>query len=132
MIGHFILRLVIWLLLTANLSAANLILGISIALLLPHRSTSPERLKDLLRAIWQIVLAIPQAYREAVEMMFHSHTQESIVMERVPSRRSPGLVFLDIFLITFTPKTVVLNYHEEGLYEVHQVCRQQTSDRPKP
>lgn len=131
MIGHLILRLVIWFLLTANFSVANIILGISIALLLPRSSTSPERLKDLLQALGKIIVAIPQAYKEAIEMIFRPHTQEEIIMERVRPRRSssgealptPGLVFLDIFLITFTPKTTVLKYHEEGWYEVHQLRR---------
>ncbi|MCU0517673.1 MAG: cation:proton antiporter, partial [Oscillatoria sp. Prado101] len=31
--------------------------------------------------------------------------------------------FLDIFLITFTPKSIVLKYHEAGWYEVHWVRR---------
>jgi multicomponent Na+:H+ antiporter subunit E len=123
MIGHIILRLVIWFLLTANFSVANIIIGVSIALLLPRSSTSPERLKSLLRGLGKIILAIPKAYIEAIELIFRPHTQEEIVMERVQSRRSPGLIFLDIFLITFTPKTTVLKYHEEGSYEVHHVRR---------
>ncbi len=123
MIGHLILRLTIWFLLTANFSLPNIIIGIAIAVLLPGGSTSPERLKDLLRALFKIIVAIPKAYLEAIELIFRPHTQEKIVMERVQSRRSPGLVFLDIFLITFTPKTIVLKYHEAGWYEVHEVRR---------
>lgn len=134
MIGHFILRLVIWFLLTANFSVTNIIIGISIALLLPRSSTSPERLKDLLRGLGKIIVAIPQAYMEAVELIIRPHTQEEIVMERVQLRRfssrealpTPGLVFLDIFLITFTPKTTVLKYHEDGWYEVHRVVRRKS------
>lgn len=126
MIGHLILRLVIWFLLTANFSVANIIIGISIALLLPHSSTSPERLKDLLKALGKIIVAIPQAYLEAVELIIRPHTQERIMMEPVQLRRSPGLIFLDIFLITFTPKTTVLKYHEEGWYEVHRVIRRKS------
>jgi multicomponent Na+:H+ antiporter subunit E len=121
MIGHLILRLVIWFLLTANFSVANIMIGVSIALLLPRGSTSPERLKELFKVLGKIIVAIPQAYIEAVAMIVRPHTQEEIVMERVQSRRSPGLIFLDIFLITFTPKTIVLKYHEEGWYEVHRV-----------
>lgn len=121
MIGDVVLRLLIWFLLTANFTIANIVIGILIALLLPRSSASPERLKDLLQAIGKIILAIPQAYMEAVELILNPHTEESIVMERVQLRRSPGLVFLDIFLITFTPKTTVLNYHKEGWYEVHKV-----------
>jgi multicomponent Na+:H+ antiporter subunit E len=122
-----ILRLVIWFLLTANFSLLNIIIGLAIAFLLPRNSTSPERLQDLFGGLVKIVAAIPQAYIEAIELIFHPHTEEEIVMERVESRRSPGLVFLDIFLITFTPKTIVLKYHDEGWYEVHHVRRKKRS-----
>lgn len=131
MIGHLILRLTIWFLLTANFNPANIIIGVAIAFLLPRSATSPERLKDLLQALGKIIVAIPQAYYEAIELMLHPHTEEDIVMERVSMQRAssrktlptPGLVFLDIFLITFTPKTIVLNYHETGWYEVHHLRR---------
>jgi multicomponent Na+:H+ antiporter subunit E len=127
MIGDLILRLTIWFLLTANFTVANIIIGIAIAFLLPRSTASPERLNNLLRALGKIIVAIPQAYKEAIELIVHPHTQEEIVMERVQSRRSPGLIFLDIFLITFTPKTTVLKYHEEGWYEVHHVRRRRQS-----
>lgn len=125
MIGYLniILRLVIWFLLTANLSVANIIIGVCVALLLPRSYTNPGVLKDWLRVLWEIVVAIPQAYLEAFELIFRPHTQEVIVMERVKPQRSPGLIFLDIFLITFTPKTIVVKYHEEGWYEVHRLRR---------
>ncbi len=120
---NIILRLVIWFLLTANLSVANIIIGICVALLLPRGRSVPVALKDWLRVLWKIVVAIPQAYLEAFELILRPHTQEEIVMEQVKRRRSPGLIFLDIFLITFTPKTIVLKYHEDGWYEVHRVRR---------
>ncbi|KJH73606.1 Na+/H+ antiporter subunit E [Aliterella atlantica] len=127
MIGylHIILRLVIWFLLTANLSVANIIIGVCVALLLPHPRTAPGAVKDWLRALGKIVVAIPQAYVEAFELIFRPHTQEYITRERVKPRRSPGLIFLDIFLITFTPKTIVVKYHEDGWYEVHRVRQRQ-------
>jgi multicomponent Na+:H+ antiporter subunit E len=125
--GDIILRLVIWFLLTANLSVANILIGISIALLLPRTSTSHTRLKELLWALGKIIVAIPQAYKEAIQLILQPHTEEEIVMQRVQGRRSPGLIFLDIFLITFTPKTTVLKYHEDGWYEVHHVKRRQRS-----
>lgn len=123
--GDIILRLVIWFLLTANFSVANILIGISIALLLPRTSTSHTRLKELFWGLGKIIVAIPQAYKEAIELILQPHTEEEIVMERVQGRRSPGLIFLDIFLITFTPKTTVLKYHEDGWYEVHHVKRRQ-------
>ncbi|WAL60410.1 Na+/H+ antiporter subunit E [Thermocoleostomius sinensis] len=125
MIGYLnlILRLVIWFLLTANLSLANIIIGISVALLLPGGPKSLGALKDWLRALGEVIVAIPQAFFEAFEIMLRPHNEEDITLERVKPGRTPGLIFLDIFLITFTPKTIVLKYHEDGWYEVHRVRR---------
>lgn len=120
---NLLLRLAIWFLLTANFSVPNIIIGVSIALLLPHNYTTREKLKDWLWALWQSIIALPIAYKEAWEIIFLPHTEEEIVMERVPARRTPGLIFLDIFIITFTPKTVVVKYHEDGWYEVHRIQR---------
>ncbi|MEM9006043.1 MAG: cation:proton antiporter [Cyanobacteria bacterium P01_F01_bin.86] len=118
-----LLRLSIWFLLTADISLANVIIGICVSLLLPGRYTGPAALKDWLHVLGEIIQAIPQAYAEAVEIIFRPHNQEGMTMERVKPNRTPGLIFLDIFLITFTPKTIVLKYHEDGWYEVHQVKR---------
>jgi multicomponent Na+:H+ antiporter subunit E len=123
MIGHLILRLAIWFLLTANLSVANIIIGVTVALLLPRHYTSKEALKDWLKVLGKIVVAVPQAYIEAFEIIFRPHNQEDVIRERVQPRRTPGLIFLDIFLITFTPKTIVVKYDKDGWYEVHRVLR---------
>lgn len=123
MIGHLIFRLAIWFLLTANLSLANIIIGVTVALLLPRHYTSKEALKDWLYVLAKIVVAIPQAYIEAFEIIFRPHNQEDVIRERVQPRRTPGLIFLDIFLITFTPKTIVVKYDKDGWYEVHRVLR---------
>ena len=125
MIGHLnlILRLTIWFLLTSDFGVANIIIGVSVALLLPGRNKAPEALRDWLRVLGEVIVAIPQAYIEAFEIIFRPHNHEEVIMERVKPQRTPGLIFLDIFLITFTPKTIVLKYHEQGLYEVHRVRR---------
>ena len=120
---NIVLRLIIWFLLTADLSLANIIIGVGIALLLPCSRTSSEKLKDWLRVLWEIVIAIPQAYIEAFQIMLRPHDEEEIVRQRIPPRRTPGLVFLDIFLITFTPKTIVTRYDKQGWYEIHKVKR---------
>ncbi|MGD1949017.1 MAG: Na+/H+ antiporter subunit E [Leptolyngbyaceae cyanobacterium] len=126
-IADLLLRLTIWFLLTSDLSLANIAIGICVALLIPHRYTIPapfkRRVDEWLRIFWEILLAIPKAYFEAFEIMLRPHKQESVVLERVRPFRTPGLIFLDIFLITFTPKTIVLKCREDGWYEVHQVDR---------
>ncbi len=115
------LRLTIWLLLTADLSLPNMLLGVAIALILPRGYTSKENLKEWLKTLWKVIIAIPQAYAEAIEIIFRPHNHEAIVKQRVKKKRTPGLIFLDIFLITFTPKTIVTKYDDRGWYEVHEV-----------
>jgi multicomponent Na+:H+ antiporter subunit E len=121
MIGHLILRLTIWFLLTSDFSITNIIIGIIIAFLLPRGYTSKEKLTEWLKVISQILIAIPVAFKEAFEIILRPHKQEEIIMENVKIKRSPLLVFIDIFLITFTPKTIVVKHHEEGWYEVHYI-----------
>lgn len=125
MIGYLniILRLIIWFLLTANLSWPNILIGVAIALILPHNHKYLGSLKDWLVTLGEILRAIPVAYMEAIDMIFRPHRYEEITMERVKPDRSFALVFLDIFLITFTPKTIVVKYHPDGGYEVHWIRR---------
>lgn len=129
MVGYLdlLLRLVIWFLLTANFGLTNIMIGIVVALIIPRSYTAAGTLKDWGRALWETVVAIPQAYMEAFEMIVRPHRFEEVTMERVKPGRSPGLIFLDIFLITFTPKSIVLKYHEAGWYEVHWVRRRKAS-----
>ncbi|MCU0545238.1 MAG: Na+/H+ antiporter subunit E [Oscillatoriaceae cyanobacterium Prado104] len=127
MIGHLILRLSIWFLLTANFTLENIIIGVLIAVLLPRSYTKRDSIKELLQVLWKIVLAVPQAYMEAFEMLFRPHNEEEIVLEKVRPNRSSRLIFLDVFLITFTPKTIVVKYREDGWYEVHVVKRGKNS-----
>lgn len=121
MIGQFILRIVIWFLLTANFSITNVVIGVSVCLLMPLYRTESFRIEDIMQSILRILVAIPQAYMEAIEMIWKPHNHENITMEKAQNRRSSALVFLDIFLITFTPKTIVLMHRGDGWYAIHRV-----------
>ena len=127
--ADLLLRLTIWFLLTSDLSLANIAIGVCVSLLIPRRYVVPTSwrrwIREWLRVLWEIILAIPKAYYEAFEIILRPHNQEKITRERVRPFRTPGLIFLDIFLITFTPKTVVLQCREDGWYEVHEVERRQ-------
>ena len=129
----FIFKLTLWFLLTADLSLANVAIGTCIALLLPtfgkrlRQKSSGAAIKAWLYGAWQVLAAIPRAYIEAIEMMIQPHTIEMLTTEPSPPKPTRGLLFLDIFLITFTPKTIVVDYTEtepgEGHYLVHSISR---------
>lgn len=126
-----LMRLSIWFLLTTDLSGPNVLIGVALALLIPRGQPTVGRLQDWLRVIGEILWAIPQAYLEAIEIIFRPHHGEVITLEQVKPQRTPGLIFLDIFLITFTPKTIVLKYQERGWYEVHQITPQVPESSPR-
>ncbi|WP_298611922.1 Na+/H+ antiporter subunit E [uncultured Thermosynechococcus sp.] len=117
----FALRLMIWLLLTADFGLVNLAIGILVSLLLPQGRRGRATLWQWLSTLGKVVMAVPRAYIQAIEMIVRPHPHEAIVREPVDPTRAPGLIFLDIFTITFTPKTIVLHYNEEGWFEVHQL-----------
>ncbi len=120
---NLIFRLTIWFLLTADFSLPNMAIGLAIALILPRSRTFPGTARDWLKSCANVIKAIPQAYAEAIEIILRPHDQEDFIRQKVKPGRSPLLVFLDIFLITFTPKTIVVKYDEAGWYEIHRVKR---------
>ena len=132
----FTFKLGLWFLLTADTSLANIAIGVFIALFLPtfgkrlRRKSAGSAIKAWLYGFWQVFTAIPRAYFEAIEMMIQPHTLEMITTEPSPPKPTRGLLFLDIFLITFTPKTIVVDYTEkesgEGHYLVHSISRRPT------
>lgn len=131
------LKLVLWFLITTDISVANCLIGIAVAIALPSFSGatanhSSAHIKTWLKMIGKILLAIPKAYIEAFEMILNPHKVEAITIEKVRSRPTRGLIFLDIFLITFTPKTIVIDYFADddalgpeasGSYVVHSISR---------
>ncbi len=136
MIGilDLVLRLVVWFLLTSDLSWPNIIIGVAISLVIPRCPIVPGTARDWLHTLWDALVAIPQAFIEAIEIIFRPHEEEELSHEIVKPSRTPGLIFLDVFLITFTPKTIVLKYNEDGWYEVHCIRRRRRPrlhrDRP--
>ncbi|BAQ60203.1 putative Multisubunit sodium/proton antiporter [Geminocystis sp. NIES-3708] len=127
MIFSLILRLTIWFLLTSDLSILNIIIGIAIAVLLPRSQVEKESIKEWIKVLGKLLIAIPQAYYEAIEIMIFPHPYEGLTLERVKPKRSRNLIFLDIFLITFTPKTIVLKYYKQGLFQIHRILRKKNS-----
>lgn len=126
MILSIILRLTIWFLLTSDLSLINIIIGISIAIFLPQNPPERQSIKQWIHLLGELFISIIQAYKEAIEIMIFPHAYEGLTMERVAPNRSKYLIFLDIFLITFTPKTIVLKYNKEGWFTIHRILRKKT------
>ncbi|MGB5135345.1 MAG: hypothetical protein WBN89_09255 [Prochlorococcaceae cyanobacterium] len=120
------MRMLIWLLLTADPDELNVAIGLAVSLALPLprrvRSLTPAQ---LWRALAASVAAVPQAYSEAVQLLLHRRLEESVVHDepaRASGRPSSVLVFLDVFRITITPFTIALGLDDGGRsYRVHHL-----------
>ena len=127
------MRLLVWCLLSADLEAANLAIGLAVALALPqprpNRTLPPSQ---LLRALLASLRAIPQAYGEALQLVLLRPPRERLEQTPVewarpgPATAHPpaALVFLDVFRITLTPLTIALGMDAAGSsYRVHRLER---------
>ena len=118
-------RLLLWALLTADQSPVNLVIGIGLALLLPHARGPGEPLGPTLRALLRSLIAVPLAYGEAVTLMVAGdREQESWIERPAGDPRNRLLIFLEVFAITLTPFTIVLGLSTGSRgphYTIHQL-----------
>ncbi|MFM7550720.1 MAG: Na+/H+ antiporter subunit E [Cyanobacteriota bacterium] len=117
-------RLLLWFLLTADASAANLLIGLALAMLLPRGRSARGPLRPLLAVLLRSLLAVPRAYAEALALMLAPMEREQLVTLQTRGLSSPLATFLDVFAITLTPFTIVLGLLDQSgtpSYRVHQV-----------
>lgn len=118
-------RLLLWGLLTADTSPPNLLIGLGLAVLLPHAGGPGQPLAPLLQALGRSLVAVPQAYGEALALICGGRGEQESWIERPASSTSSRLVvFLEVLAITLTPFTIVLGLDRlEGrpTYRIHQL-----------
>ena len=118
-------RLLLWTLLTADLTAVNLAIGIGLSLLLPHARGPRQPLAPTLRALGRSLIAVPLAYGEALALISSGDREEESWIERpAGDPRHRLLIFLEVLAITLTPFTIVLglsNGERGPHYTIHQL-----------
>lgn len=119
-----LLRMLLWYLLTADSSAVNLLIGVALALLLPHAQGPRQPLGPLLRALWRALVAVPQSYGEALALIAGGSEQERWLEQPASPPSQRLVIFLEVLAITLTPFTLVLGLSRvDGLpvYRIHQL-----------
>ncbi|NWH06242.1 Na+/H+ antiporter subunit E [Desulfobacter latus] len=119
--GFVLIRLCFWLLLTADISPANICIGSAAAVLIPKVPGKPISGKIFTAVLFQCLRAVPVAYLQAADMVIRRHRFEHIQTHPVRFGFNPLVVFMEIFLVTFTPKTLVLDFDEHGHITVHHI-----------
>ena len=131
-------RLLLWVLLTGDLTRTNLLFGVLVAVLLPRAHHHGERVAPLLKAVWQSLVAIPQAYGDALALILaggNEHCDET--EHRASGTATPLVVFLELLAITLTPFTLVLDLVRvedavEGSHHRYRIHRLRPAPRWKP
>ncbi len=67
-------------------------------------------------------MVIPKAYFQAFDLILRPHRAEQVVTEKIKPGRTAGLIFLDILILSFTPKSIVTRY-DAGYYRIHNIKR---------
>jgi len=62
----------------------------------------------VLGLVWKVIMALPEAYGEAIQMLSRHHGRERLAIVPGSGSRSSLVVFLEVFLITLTPLTIAL------------------------
>ena len=119
------LRLLIWLLLSADITLINFLIGLLVAMLLQMgRRSRPLPPQQLLASLFSSLAAIPQAYIEAMQLLLGGKAlEERLESQRFIGPRSALLVFLEVFRVTITPLTIALGIEPEGrAFRVHRLA----------
>lgn len=121
MMGSVLIRLGFWLLLTADASPANICIGLTAALVIPKIPGKPISGKVLTAVLLQSLRAVPVAYLQAADMVIRPHRVEYTETHPIRFGFNPLVVFMEIFLVTFTPKTLVINFDKHKHITVHHI-----------
>lgn len=126
-ISHLVLRLGFWLLLTADASLINIIIGVLVALALPFPKGPRLPLFAWIQGVWKTIKLLPIAYLEALSLLLHAHTKEVVTTRAIPVGQNPWLLLLEIFLINFSPKSIVIKKDEQGRLHIHHIRQRKCS-----
>ncbi len=123
MSGPVFLAFSIWMLLTAEFSWVNggmgLIGALAVSLFQPYRFSFGQFMK----LVFLIVLNLPRAIAETFLMVLLPHRQEEVRSHQLKHPDDPWASFVEIFIITFTPFTLVTRADRKGRTQLHIISR---------
>jgi multicomponent Na+:H+ antiporter subunit E len=123
MSGPIILAFGLWMLLTADFSWPNAVVGLLGAVMvsrLPlHRFSAWQLLCLLIAAL----VRLPQVLWESFLIVVLPHPHEQISTRKVRQPGNHWAVFCQTFIITFTPRSLVISEEDGGEVRLHSLER---------
>lgn len=121
MTGPLLLAFGIWMLFTADLHWSNVVIGLI-------GSTAAARFCRYRFSAWQLfmlmlsaLVRLPLAIWQSILIVFLPYRRERLTLEKMVDTDSPWKVFCQTFLITLTPRSVVIRQLNDGRLEVHHL-----------
>ena len=109
-------RTIIWGLVTANFTNANLIGGLILSLIIPLNDYKKLKLRAFIPTTIKILYMPIQMIKETIEIMKMSKPNDKFIYQLKSNESIQGsklATFFDVLLITLTPMTLVTGEHND-------------------
>ena len=120
----FLLALLLWVALTDTSNVSLLFSGFVISLILDRMFCYQPPWKRLFAFLRRLLPSLGTAYREAFEIMLSLRHENFYVTEKIPDL-SPWKIFMQVFFITLTPKTISVSVEDPEGMLVHRFQEQE-------
>ncbi len=97
---------------TGNFSPENILIGVVGAAAMDRLPKHRAPIRRYLHMGVKVLAALPSAYGQALKMMILPHHRETT--EWKPGDMDPWKAFEQIFIITLTPRTLVIDTDQQG------------------
>ena len=124
----FILLMSVWMLLVGRAEPLGILVGVLLSAAIASSIEIPVRSLEVLRSIPRMLLAIAKAYLEAFQMFKRGLVGDYRV--KTKELNTPWKTVIEVFEVTITPKTIVVDIEEDGLLE-HVLSKSKGVDHGK-
>jgi len=124
----FILLMLVWMLLVGRAEPLGILVGVLLSAAIASSIEVPVKSLEVLRSIPRMLLAIAKAYLEAFQMFKRGLVGDYRV--KTKELNTPWKTVIEVFEVTITPKTIVVDIEEDGLLE-HVLSKSKGVDHGK-
>ena len=126
MTGPILLAFGIWMLFSSDYSWLNAVIGLAGSFVAALCSQYRFSAWQLVRLIAAALIRLPQAVWESFMIVVFPHRFEKISYQDVDHPRNPWLIFCQTLLVTFTPRSLVINIISDDKIKLHSLERRES------
>jgi multicomponent Na+:H+ antiporter subunit E len=127
MTGPILLAFGIWMLFTSDFSWTNAVIGLAASVLVSLLNRHHFSARQLIGLIGTALIRLPQAIWESFMIVLLPHRHERISTYRMVDPKNPWAVFCQTFIVTFTPRSLVISEEKDGEVRTHSLERKERS-----